>query len=69
MRPFEKFSNDDWQDYYHALNQEKSVEECGLKLTDEEKERYNEALASLQADRKKWPDVPIMYEMRYKDYE
>ena len=46
---FENFSYRDWCDYYNALNQEKPVEECQVKLN--------------KTERAKHPGIPISYDM------
>lgn len=64
---FEGFNGKDWIMYYTALNQEKPVEDCGLELTDEEKERYINALKKLKEERKRCPEVD--YEIKYSWFE
>ncbi len=68
-RAFNEFDHDDWEAYYYALNKELSVEKCGLELNEIQKECYQQALEKLKAERKEHPNIPIMYEMRYRDYE
>lgn len=64
---FEGFNGKEWIAYYTALNQEKPVEDCGLELTDEEKERYINALKKLKEERKRCPEVD--YEIKYSWFE
>ena len=51
----------EWKMIIAATNKELPPEECGVELTDDEKERYLEDLAWLKEERKKHPDMPISY--------
>lgn len=64
---FDTFTGKDWISYYTALNEEKSAEECGLKLSADEKICYNEALAKLKKERESCPAVS--YEIKYSWFE
>ena len=68
-RLFGNFGREEWIQYYYALNRELSAKDCGLDLTDEQKEAYNKELRSLQEDRAKYPDVPIFYELPVFDFD
>lgn len=60
---FENFSYRDWCDFYNALNQEKPVEECPVKLNDNEKLCYEVSLERIKIERAKHPGIPISYDM------
>lgn len=64
---FDKFTGKEWISYYTALNEEKSADECGLKLSDDEKVCYNEALEKLKKERERCPEVS--YEIKYSWFE
>ena len=66
---FDNFGKEEWVQYYDALNSEMSAENCGLDLTDGQKEAYNKALRSLQEDRAKYPNIPIFYEISLCDFD
>ena len=60
---FENFSYRDWCDYYNALNEEKPVEECPFKLSENEKRCYEAELKRLKTERANNPGIPISYDM------
>lgn len=55
------FTSSQWTQYLECLNREDPVEKVPFELSDEEKKGYNKSLASLIADRKAHPGVPINY--------
>jgi hypothetical protein len=60
-RAFDDFDGRKWNRYISALNNELSVEKCGIELTDEEKKAYNKSLAWLKKERADYPNIPIEY--------
>ena len=61
MAQFDGFDSEKWAAYYTSLNEELPVEQCPLKLSDDEKEAYIEELEYLLQERKEHPDVPLFY--------
>ena len=49
------FGAKEWIEYYDCLNDEVPVDKLRLKLTDDQKERYVEALDYLKEQRKTFP--------------
>ncbi len=61
MAHFRDFDADKWYTYYTSLNDGLPADKCPLKLSDDEKEAYTEALNELMTERKKHPGVPLFY--------
>ena len=64
---FKGFGPKEWIKYYESLNAEIPVDECRLKMTENEKKCYVEDLEFLKRERKHIPGVK--YEVNYRDLE
>lgn len=63
-RPYEGWAARTWNWYYlRGINEMIPPEECGMKLTAEERKNYLESQEKLRKEREANPGIPIAYDL------
>lgn len=67
-KKYEGWTSKEWNREIRSLNELRPPEECGVKLTEEEREDYLKELEWLKNERENNPGVPISYELVENDW-